>query len=123
MNFKLRRYVYASKKEKVKHFFTGLLTWLFSGSILLGILMFFMYNMGVDITTILRAISLFFIIILGYFTATRYWIAIGIAVNVVINMIWFLPNLLQGSYQGSIEEIILSILAIPLPLMIFLGPS
>jgi len=85
--------------------------------------MFFMYNMGVDITTILRAISLFFIIILGYFTATRYWIAIGIAVNVVINMIWFLPNLLQGSYQGSIEEIILSILAIPLPLMIFLGPS
>jgi len=90
MKLNLKRHAYTSNWEKVKHYLGGLLGWVLSGSLLFLIPIFLEINTDLEIADLVWWIPVIvFVGWLVYTTATKYWIAIGLITNVLINLAVF----------------------------------
>lgn len=108
MNIKLKRHVYTSKGEKIQHFLIGLFGWVIAGTLVFYIPL---------LTGLIWIAFLLFIGLFAYFTLTKYWFAVGLLTNILINLIlsWWLYGRIFSF--DSIESILFNLtLTLPFPL-------
>jgi len=115
----MKRHFYKTNKEKIKHFFGGLLGWMILGSIL--ILAFYNIYFALELhkNFVIESINTRWIFNIVFFTwltysaFTNYWVAIGLVTNVVLNFLLF------GHFIASLEYIAIWVLPPPLVLYAF----
>ena len=86
MNKKLKRHTYTSRGEKVWDFLAGLLLWVIGGT--LGCVAIFLIIQSLPMIFLNWIVAVFFISLFAYFAVTKYWVAVGLMTNILINLIW-----------------------------------
>src|SRR5258705_12847682 len=126
MNIKFTKHTYTSKGEKIKHFLIGLFGWSIIGTLAFVLIdSFSTKNLFILIDRInFWIIPLCFIVLLAYFTLTKYWVAVGLATNLFINLFWlwwWINSILYGSIPFSKLSQWAFSLSIPFPLLLLIS--